>query len=69
MGSVDGALGLTVLRVASGQVGSWWSAMCHVEKMKLRADIQSTPRGSVGSDVRTPTPTRQYPYPQPPGGI
>ena len=37
--------------------------------MKLCVDIQSTPRGSGGSDVRTPTPTRRYPYPLPPWGL
>ena len=37
--------------------------------MKLRTDIQSTPGGSGGSDVRTPTPTRRYPYPLPPRGL
>ena len=64
-------MGLRGLTVLPGKwvVWSWWSAMRHVEKMKLRADIQSTPQGSAGSDVRTPTPTRRYPYPLPPGGL
>ena len=64
-------MGLRGLTVLPGKwvVWSWWSAMRHVEKMKLRVDIQSTPRGSAGSDVRTPTPTRWYPYPLPLGGL
>ena len=68
VGSVDGSSGFDS---SSGQVGCVVVVVGDVprRKMKLRADIQSTPRGSAGSDVRTPTPTRRYPYPLPPGGL